>query len=91
MLDLLLPHLRQLLRAATRRPAAQGPAAELTSREREIIAHVAQGRTNHEIGRLLGISSHTVRKHLENAYDKLGTHTRTGAVAAAFGTSAPTR
>jgi len=85
VLDLLLPHLRQLLRAATRRPAARGRAADLTSREREIIAHVAQGRTNHEIGSLLGISSHTVRKHLENAYEKLGTHTRTGAVAAVFG------
>jgi len=85
VLDLLLPHLRQLLRAATRRPAASGPATELTSREREVIAHVADGRTNSEIGRLLGISSHTVRKHLENAYEKLGTHTRTGAVAAVFG------
>jgi DNA-binding CsgD family transcriptional regulator len=85
VLDLLLPHLRQLLRAATRRPAAQGPAAELTSREREVVARVAEGRTNHEIGLLLGISPHTVRKHLENAYEKLDTHTRTGAVAAVFG------
>jgi DNA-binding CsgD family transcriptional regulator len=85
LLDLLLPHLRQLLRAATRRPSTQGPATEVTAREREVIAHVAEGRTNHEIGRLLGISSHTVRKHLENAYEKLGTHTRTGAVAAVFG------
>lgn len=89
VLDLLLPHLRQLLRAATRRPAALGRPAELTPREREVIAHVAEGRTNSEIGRLLGISSHTVRKHLENAYEKLGTHTRTGAVAAVFGQSPP--
>jgi DNA-binding CsgD family transcriptional regulator len=85
VLDLLLPHLRQLLWAATRRPAAQGPAAELTSREREVVARVAEGRTNHEIGPLLGISPHTVRKHLENVYEKLDTHTRTGAVAAVFG------
>jgi DNA-binding CsgD family transcriptional regulator len=85
VLDLLLPHFRQLLRVATRRPAAAGRAPELTPREREVIAHVAEGRTNNEIGRLLGISSHTVRKHLENAYEKLGTHTRTGAVAAVFG------
>jgi hypothetical protein len=33
-------------------------------------------------GLLLWISPGTVRKHLENAYDKLGVHTRTGAVAA---------
>jgi DNA-binding CsgD family transcriptional regulator len=32
----------------------------------------------------LGISPETVRKHLENAYEKLGVHTRTGAVAALF-------
>jgi DNA-binding CsgD family transcriptional regulator len=85
VLDLLLPHLRQRLRAAKRRPAATGSATELTPREREVIARVAEGRTNNEIGRLLGISSHTVRKHLENAYEKLGIHTRTGAVAAVFG------
>ncbi len=85
VLDLLLPHFRQVLRAATRRPAAPGGATKLTPREREVIAHVAEGRTNNEIGQLLGISSQTVRKHLENAYQKLGTHTRTGAVAAVFG------
>jgi DNA-binding CsgD family transcriptional regulator len=89
VLDLLVPHLRQLLQAAARRPAAPGRSTTLTSREREVIAHVAEGRTNSEIGRLLGISSHTVRKHLENAYEKLGTHTRTGAVAAVFGPAAP--
>jgi DNA-binding CsgD family transcriptional regulator len=88
VLDLLLPHLRQGLRAAKHRPAAPGGATELTPRELEVIAHVAEGRTNNEIGRLLGISSHTVRKHLENAYEKLGTHTRTGAVAAVFGYAA---
>ena len=32
---------------------------------------------------LLWISPGTVRKHLENAYERLGVHTRTGAVAAA--------
>jgi DNA-binding CsgD family transcriptional regulator len=88
VLDLLQAHFRQLLRAARRRPAAPGAATELTPREREVIAHVAEGRTNDEIGRLLGISSHTVRKHLENAYDKLGARTRTAAVAAVFGYAA---
>ena len=91
VLDMLLPHLRQLLRAATRRPAPSGAASELTPREREVILHVAEGLTNDEIGRLLGISSHTVRKHLENAYEKLGTHSRTGAVAAVVGSAAQRR
>lgn len=82
VLDLLLPHLRQFLRAAWRRPRAPNG---LTAREREVIAHVAKGRTNGEVAQLLAISPETVRKHLENAYEKLGVHTRTGAVAAVFG------
>jgi DNA-binding CsgD family transcriptional regulator len=77
-LDLLLPHLRQFLRA---RPSAAG----LTPREREVIALVADGRTNGEVAHALGVSPETVRKHLENAYEKLGVHTRTAAVKAAFG------
>jgi DNA-binding CsgD family transcriptional regulator len=50
-----------------------------------VISYVADGRTNDEVAYLLRISSQTVRKHLENAYEKLDVHTRTGAVAAVFG------
>lgn len=85
VLDLLLPHLRQRLRIAARRPTTQPSRGDLTPREQEVIALVAEGRTNSEVGRLLGISPETVRKHLENTYRKLDAHTRTGAVAAAFG------
>ena len=85
VLDLLLLHLRQFLRAARRRPRMRGEAELLTHRERQVIAHVAGGRTNAEIARLLEISPETVRKHLENAFEKLGVHTRTAAVAAVFG------
>jgi len=53
----------------------------LTRRESEILAQVAEGRTNGEIAWLLRRSPHTIRKHLENAYGKLGVHTRTAAVA----------
>jgi hypothetical protein len=42
------------------------------------------------VARLLWISPGTVRKHLENAYDKLGVHTRTGAVAALVALDAQT-
>jgi len=73
-----LPHLRQFLRA---RPSPVG----LTPREREVIALVADGSTNGEVAHALRISPETVRKHLENAYDKLGVHTRTAAVKAVFG------
>ena len=81
VLDLLLPHLRQFARRT--RPRAR--LGRLSPREREVLEHVANGRTNAEIAWILAIAPDTVRKHLENAYTKLGVHTRTGAVAAAFG------
>ena len=79
VLDVLLPHLVRI------RHRALGPAesaGRLTPREREILAFVAEGKTNAEVAHLLRISPETVRKHLENAYAKLGVHTRTAAVAA---------
>jgi DNA-binding CsgD family transcriptional regulator len=88
-LDLLLPHLRQFRRnAVTRRRQLSWPsdrAGVLTVREREIVELVARGLTNGQVARTLWISPGTVRKHLENAYEKLDVHTRTGAVAAVFG------
>lgn len=84
-LDLLRPHLAQFFRNALARRRSAAPASRaletLTPREREILEHVADGRTNGEIARLLWISPGTVRKHLENAYAKLEVHTRTAAVA----------
>jgi DNA-binding CsgD family transcriptional regulator len=84
VLDLLLPHLRQLRRNVRRRRpvSSSSSAACLTPREREIVGLVAEGMTNAEVARILWISPGTVRKHLENAYDKLGVRTRAGAVAA---------
>jgi DNA-binding CsgD family transcriptional regulator len=52
----------------------------LTRREHEIIGLVAEGLTNAQIAARLWISGGTVRRHLENAYAKLGVHTRTAAV-----------
>jgi DNA-binding CsgD family transcriptional regulator len=57
----------------------------LTAREREILGWVARGKTNSEIALVLWISPGTVRKHLENVYDKLGVHTRTAAAARFLG------
>ena len=57
---------------------------KLTPRERQMLRQVARGKTNAEVAWQLGISPETVRKHLENAYEKLGVHTRTAAVAALF-------
>jgi DNA-binding CsgD family transcriptional regulator len=57
----------------------------LTTREREVLAWVAQGKTNAEIARLLWLAPSTIRKHLENVYAKLGVNTRTAAVARFLG------
>lgn len=85
VLDLLLPHLKQLRRRVVlRRRPRQATAGLVSPREREILEHVAAGRTNAEVAWLLKISAETVRTHLENAYRKLGVHTRTGAVTALF-------
>jgi DNA-binding CsgD family transcriptional regulator len=86
VLDLLLPHLKQFRRhaVARRRPLSRpsNRVKRLSPREREILELVAQGLTNARVARMLWISPGTVRKHLENAYEKLDVHTRTGAVAA---------
>ena len=56
-------------------------APPLTDREREILELVAAGKTNAEIAETIWIAPGTVRKHLENIYEKLGVHSRTAAVA----------
>ena len=59
----------------------QREAPRLTERESEILDLVAAGKTNAEIAEALWIAPGTVRKHLENIYEKLEVHTRTAAVA----------
>ena len=50
----------------------------LTAREREILAHIADGATNREIGTLLGISARTVEAHRDSLMRKLGIRTVAG-------------
>jgi DNA-binding CsgD family transcriptional regulator len=59
----------------------------LTEREREVLELVAAGKTNAEIAESIWIAPGTVRKHLENIYEKLGVHSRTAAVASLSGES----
>lgn len=56
--------------------ASGASALPLTGREQEIVALVAAGKTNVEIGILLEVSARTVQKHLENIFRKLGVETR---------------
>ena len=78
LLDLLREPVAKLLRA--RRAIAVDPAlALLTRREREVLNWVARGKTNADIGAILGISARTAQKHVENMFVKLGVETRTAA------------
>lgn len=52
----------------------------LTTREVEVMHWLVEGKSNCEMGVILGISQHTVRKHLENIFVKLGVENRTAAV-----------
>ena len=59
-----------------RDPTAPVPSSELSAREREIAALVAQGRTNREIAEQLFLSHRTVEGHVSRALDKLGLRRR---------------
>lgn len=67
--------------ASGRPPRANGG---LTTRQCEVLRCVADGLGNHDIARTLGISVYTVRSHLREIFRKLGVHSRTQAVKAAF-------
>jgi DNA-binding NarL/FixJ family response regulator len=55
--------------------------AALTAREREIVSLVAEGRSNKEIARHLGVTDGTVKIHLHNIYRKLDVGNRTALTA----------
>ncbi len=69
----------------------RGPLSELTPREREVLALMAEGRSNTGIGAELGISSSAIEKHVKQGFSKLdlppsgGDHRRVLAVLAYLG------
>jgi ATP/maltotriose-dependent transcriptional regulator MalT len=65
------------LSGSTERSSASG----LTAREVQVLSLVATGRTNREISSTLVISEHTVARHLQNIFSKLGVSSRTAAAA----------
>lgn len=65
--------------------AALIAAFRLTGREAEVLYWVSKGKTNRDIGDILGSSPRTVNKHLEHVFAKLGVETRTAAANMAMG------
>jgi DNA-binding NarL/FixJ family response regulator len=78
----------RLARAQARTPGEFRPdftsstpleALGLTPREAEVLLWVAQGKANGDIATILATTVHTVKKHLQNTFEKLGVETRNGA------------
>lgn len=71
-----------LTRAHSENPEqdAQDTIGELTPREQEVLALLADGQSNDDIAARLEISRHTVARHRENLMRKLGLHNRSDLV-----------
>jgi DNA-binding CsgD family transcriptional regulator len=65
-------------------PAAPADTHGLTPRELEVLRLVAAGKTNREIASMLVVSEHTVARHVQNIFAKVGVSSRTAAGAFAF-------
>ena len=72
------------VRSAVRQPDDARGHGPLTSREREVIALIATGKTNRAIADALGLSEKTVARHVSNIFTKLGLSSRAAATAYAF-------
>lgn len=96
MLELLMPHLHSTwlrVQAVERElneaprplpPRAQGAAAGITERERQILSWLREGMSNQQIGEVLAISALTVKNHVQKILRKLNAANRAQAVARAM-------
>ena len=88
-LSLLQPSMAsKLLNEFSNMNARQGPDLSnfesLTSREKEVLAHISKGMSNKEIASQLLISDKTVKNHLSNIFHKLHVNDRTSAAVMAL-------
>ena len=56
----------------------------LTKREKQVLFWIVEGKTNGDIGKILGISHRTVEKHCESIFRKLGIENRYAAFVCAL-------
>ena len=68
----------------TRSPADHRPPTTCPNASVRFSSHLAAGKTNREIAEALGISPHTVRRHVEHIFTKLGVTSRAAATAHAY-------
>lgn len=88
LLDVLMPHVDLALRrikslSVVSRSKPRGSASNvdfLSVREREVLNWVSKGKSNEEIGLILGISLNTVKNHLKRIFSKMGVTARSQAV-----------
>ncbi len=78
----LSPEAAQVLVQGLKQPKSE--IADLTEREREILALIVEGLPNHDIAERLVVSQSTVKFHVSNVLSKLGVTSRTEAVALAL-------
>ncbi|MEU6354307.1 helix-turn-helix transcriptional regulator [Streptomyces sp. NPDC047072] len=80
-LRLMAPHVYDLYKQAERR---RRPPVRLTHRQLDVLRCVSRGLSTPQIAEQLSVSPSTVRKHLENTFERLGVSSRTAAVARVF-------
>jgi DNA-binding NarL/FixJ family response regulator len=79
-----------LAQAMPSRPRAhRAEVSTLSKREQEVVRGVADGLSNREIAKNLGLTEHTVKNYLFRIFDKLGVSSRVEVVLFAFGLTNP--
>ncbi|AOT07880.1 response regulator transcription factor [Pseudoalteromonas luteoviolacea] len=82
LIELVLPYLHkaQISRYQSDK-TTRSPIHSLTNREKEVLDWISSGKTNGEIGMILGISQYTVKNHVAKILEKLNAPNRSAAMA----------